>query len=280
MKDEHVMETLGMARVVISDGKIISISEPKLDYCPLFHKYRGIEKITKEIIKDNIEARIREYGLFTERRNLEQNVFVGFGTSEIFMSALKRGKIDAVICVCEGAGTVITDNAVLAQGIGARLSGLVSTTPIKGIIDRIEDMGGTVLDPASARIDQYSGLIKARQMGFDRVGITLVDPGEAKRCKTFMGDDAVTFLVHTSGICPSDGNLDYCDLVTSCASKWIRQNLAYRIRAQAGSSIPIFALTEVGKDLLLDRAKDIDRQLFISTKRLPHLDGVQPRELF
>jgi len=280
MRDEHVMETLGMARVVISDGKIVSISEPKLDYCPLFHKHRGIERITKEIIRGNIKKRISEYGLFTEKRNLEQNVFVGFGTSEIFMSALKRGKIDAVICVCEGAGTVITGNAVLAQGIGARLSGLVSTTPIRGIIDRIEDMGGAVLDSATARIDQYSGLIKASQMGFDRVGITLVDPGEAKRCKAFMGDDAVTFLVHTSGICPNDGNLDHCDLVTSCASKWIRENLGNKIKAQAGSSIPIFALSEIGKELLLDRAKDIDRQIYISTKNLPNLEGVQPRELF
>ncbi|HPR41090.1 MAG TPA: DUF2099 family protein [Candidatus Methanofastidiosa archaeon] len=280
MEDEHVMETLGMSRVVVKNGTVVSVSEPKLSFCPLFYKHKGIEKITKEIIKENIEGRIREFGLFTERRNLLQNVFVGFGTSEIFMSALKRNRLDAIICVCEGAGTVISANPELVQGIGARLSGLVSTTPIRGIIDRISQLEGVVLDPEDAGIDQFLGVKRAMELGYSKVGVTVADPKEAKRIKETFGDDAVTFLVHTTGLCFSQDILDGCDLVTSCASRQLRENLKGHIMAQAGSSIPIFALSQIGKELLLDRAKDIDRPLYLSAMELPFLDGRQPEKMF
>ena len=36
------MECLGMSRVVIEDGKVVEVSEPKVKHCPLFKKYRGI----------------------------------------------------------------------------------------------------------------------------------------------------------------------------------------------------------------------------------------------
>jgi putative methanogenesis marker protein 8 len=280
MKDEHVMETLGMSRVVIRDGKVVSVTEPKLTFCPLFHKYKGIEKITKDIIKDNIEARIKDYGLFTENRDLLQNVFVGFGTSEIFMSALRRGTINAVICACDGAGTVISDNPELVQGIGARLSGLVSTTPIGGIIERIGKLSGEVLDPENAIIDQFQGVNRALELGYTKVGVTITDPSEAKRVKDSFGEKAITFLVHTSGLCFRQDVLDGCDLVTSCASNQLRERLKGHIMAQAGSSIPIFALSQIGKDLLLDRAKDIERPVFVAAKELPFLEGRQPEEMF
>lgn len=280
MEDEHVMETLGMSRVVIRNGKVVSVSEPKLEFCPLFCKYRGIERITADIIRDNIEGRIREFGLFTDKRDLLQGVFVGFGTSEIFMSALKRGTIDAVVCVCDGAGTVVTDNPELAQGIGARLSGLVSTTPIKATIERIGELSGRVLDTERASIDQLSGVSMALGLGFHRVGVTLIDPNEASRIKSIFKGRAITFLVHTSGIELTGDILKSCDLVTSCASKALREGLGGTIKAQAGSSIPIFALSDIGKELLLDRAKDIEKSIYVSTRDLPCLDGEQPNPLF
>ena len=48
---EHIVEAIGLSKVTIKDGKVIDVSEPKLDYCPLFHHHRGIEKITKKAIK-------------------------------------------------------------------------------------------------------------------------------------------------------------------------------------------------------------------------------------
>ncbi|BDZ70332.1 hypothetical protein GCM10025861_08490 [Methanobacterium petrolearium] len=44
--DEHVMEALGKSKVVIKGGKVVSVEKPLIDFCPLFQKYRGIEKFT------------------------------------------------------------------------------------------------------------------------------------------------------------------------------------------------------------------------------------------
>ena len=40
--DEHIIEALGKTRVRIKDGKVVEVGEPKIDYCPIFDKYRVI----------------------------------------------------------------------------------------------------------------------------------------------------------------------------------------------------------------------------------------------
>lgn len=281
MEDEHIMETIGMTRVIIRDGKVVSVDTPKLTFCPLFYKYRDMHVIDSETVRKNIEQRISEYGLFTERRDLSQGTFVGFGTSEIFMSALERGTLDAVVSACDGAGTVITASPALVQGIGARLSGLVKTSPIPAVIERLEARGGAVLDPDHASIDQVAGVRRAFEMGFARVGMTIVDPAEARTCKSIASGshEAVTFLVHTTGLRCTADTARWCDLVTACASRDIREYVAKRALLQAGKSIPIYAMTVRGKELLLDRAKDVTRQMVIYPSPLPALQGDQPEPL-
>jgi hypothetical protein len=70
---------------------------------------------------------------------------------------LRKGLIDCAVVVCEGAGTVITSNGKLVQAIGARLTGIVRTSPIPEIIKKIRSEGGIVLDEKSAIIDQVGG---------------------------------------------------------------------------------------------------------------------------
>jgi len=43
MKDRHIIEALGKAKVIIEDGKVIYVGEPEVTYCPLFAKQRGIK---------------------------------------------------------------------------------------------------------------------------------------------------------------------------------------------------------------------------------------------
>ncbi len=59
---EHIVEAIGLSKVTIKDGNVIDASEPKLDYCPLFHHHRGMEKITKKAIGTicNLESMILE----------------------------------------------------------------------------------------------------------------------------------------------------------------------------------------------------------------------------
>lgn len=77
-------------------------------------------------VKSNIEYRISSFGMCTpEREVLGSTEFVGFGTSEILSFGLHAGLIDAVVLVCDGAGTVVVTTPSLVQGIGGRMSGLV-----------------------------------------------------------------------------------------------------------------------------------------------------------
>jgi hypothetical protein len=49
---------------------------------------------------------------------------------------------------------------------------------------------------------------------------------------------------------------------------------------QVGTAVPLFALTQKGKELVIERAKDITSPILINTMVLPVLpEHKQPREL-
>jgi len=266
-------------RVVVEKGKVVEVGKPLLKYCPLWDKMRGLKELNEKVIKENVEFRIHDFGMCTADREVELEVFVGFGASETFMTSLRRGLLDAAVTVCEGAGTVITSNPTLEQGIGARLSGVIETTPVEGIIKKIRDKGGKILD--TPRIDQVAGLRLAFELGYERVGVTVSTAEDAKKCRV-ISKHAVIFGVHLTGISREEAE-EFCeiaDLITACASPHIRELAKEKALLQAGTSIPIFALTPQGKDLLLERAKEVDGTLLLNTMRLPVLpEEKQPEPL-
>jgi putative methanogenesis marker protein 8 len=278
-KERHVFECLGKARVVVEDGKVVDVGEPLVRYCRLWDKMRGIRELNERKVKENIEFRIRDFGLCTPNRIVEMDTFVGFGASETFMSGLHSGLLDGAVTVCEGAGTVITANPALVQGIGARLSGVVETSPVEGLITKLKEKGGVVLD--TPKIDQVAGVQKALELGYKTVGVTVATVEDARRCRA-LSEDAVIFGVHLTGISREDAAAlcELADLVTACASPHIRAIATDKALVQAGTAIPIFALTTVGKALLLERAKEVDSPLLLNTMRLPVLpDDKQPKPL-
>ncbi|MEA2033484.1 MAG: methanogenesis marker 8 protein [Euryarchaeota archaeon] len=278
-KDRHVFETLGKTRVVVENGKVVEIGKPLLKYCPLWAKIRGIKELNEKVIKENVEFRIQDFGMCTEDREVEAEVFVGFGASETSMTALRRGLLDAAVTVCEGAGTVISPDPTLVQGIGARLSGVIETSPVKGIIKKIREKGGEILDPP--RIDQVAGLRMALCLGYERVGVTVSTAEDAEKCRA-ISKHAVILGVHLTGISRKDAEKIYeiADLITACASPHIRELAKEKALLQAGTAIPIFALTPAGKELLLERAKEVEAALLLNTMRLPMLpEEKQPEPL-
>lgn len=245
----HVMEALGKARVVIEDGKVVEVGEPEVTYCPLFFKHRGIERITKEIVRENMEFRIRDFGMCTPERRLRMKDFLSFGVSELMGMALSKGLLNCVVIVCEGAGTVLVTDPNLAQGIGGRVSGIMETSPIEEIIDGIgREM---VLDPQTARIDQVAGALKAKQMGFDRIGVSVARAEDAKAIRKMLGERAVIFAVHTSGLKQEDVAelFKVADIVTACASRYVRQAGDGNCR-RVGSKVPIYAVSDEGEAIL------------------------------
>jgi len=278
-KDRHVFEALGKTRVVVEDGKVVEVGKPQITYCRLWEKMRGIKELSEREVKNNIEFRIRDFGMCTADRVIEMDSFIGFGGSEIFMTALRRKLLDTTVTVCDGAGTVITANPALVQGIGGRLSGVIETTPIGAIINKIKNKGGKILDPP--RIDQAAGLQRALEQGYERAGVTVSLLADAERCRD-ISKQAVIFGVHLTGISGEDADelCEIVDIVTACASSQIRRIAAEKALVQAGTAIPIFALTAIGKELVLERAKEVEGGLLLNTMRLPLLpEDRQPKPL-
>ena len=280
----HIMEMMGKARVVVKDGKVIEVGIPEVEWCPLFVKLRGVEKMTPDEIRKNMEARISELGMFTENRRLEfETTVVAFGASEIMMSGLTCGFLETTVTVCDGAGTVISGNPALVQGIGGRMSGLIETEPIDALIRGIEERGGTVLDPATATIDPAGGVRKAAELGYKKIAVTIADAKTAKNVRKIeseSGLDLFVIAVHVTGISREEAQelLDNSDIVISCASKYIRE-LAKPL-VQVAAAIPLFALTKKGKELVIERAKNIESSILINTMPLPVIpEHKQPREL-
>jgi putative methanogenesis marker protein 8 len=115
----HIMELVGKTRVVVKDGKVVEVGEPEVEWCPLFAKLRGIQNITPDEVKKNMEFRISDLGMFTEKRRLlELDTYVAFGASEIMMSGLRSGFLETTVTACDGAGTIIASDPALVQGIG------------------------------------------------------------------------------------------------------------------------------------------------------------------
>lgn len=279
----HIMELLGKTRVVVKDGKVIEVGEPEVEWCPLFAKIRGIQKITPEEVKKNMEFRISDFGMFTDRRRLELEDFVGFGASEVMMTGLSRGLLDTTVTACEGAGTVISNNPTLVQGMGGRMSGLVETEPIDAIINGIQERGGIVLDPSTAKMDPVAGVKKAAELGYKKIAVTAAFAETAKELRKLeaeLGLDLIVIGVHVTGLNREEAEslVENSDIVTSCASKPIRD--VVKPLAQVGTAVPLFALTQKGKELVIERAKDIQSPILINTMALPVLpDHKQPREL-
>jgi putative methanogenesis marker protein 8 len=279
----HVMELLGKTRVVVKDGQVVEVGKPEVEWCPLFAKARGINKITPEEVKKNMEFRIQDFGMFTERRQLELEIFVGFGASEVMMTGLRRGLLDATVTACDGAGTVISNNPVLVQGMGGRMSGLVETEPIDAVINGIEKRGGIVLNPSTAAMDPVAGVKKAAEIGYKKIAVTVADSKTAKKCRELEAElelDLMVIAVHVTGVDSKEAEklLAYSDIATSCASKPIRDLV--KPLAQVGTAVPLFALTQKGKELVIERAKEVESPILINTMALPVLpEHKQPKDL-
>ncbi len=268
---------------MVEDGKVIEVGEPVADWCPVFSKVAQVSKLTREEAKKNMEYRIREIGMFTPKRRFDYGIFVNFGASEIMMTSLRCGLIDSTITVCDGAGTVITSNPELVQGMGALMSGLIETEPIPEIIAGIESRGGIVLDKKNAIIDQAGGLRKACELGYKNIAVSVTAPRDAAKLRAIEGKYNVNLILigaHLTGLKSPDAHefMIKMDIITGCASKTVREIVKPVL--QAGTSVPMFAITQKGKEMLLERAKEIDAPILVNTTGLPVLpEHKQPRPL-
>jgi putative methanogenesis marker protein 8 len=244
---------------------------------------RGIKEVTSGAAAENMDFRIKNHGMFTARRRLQMGTFVGFGASESMMTGLKAGIIDAAVTVCDGAGSVITANPDLVQGMGGYLSGLMETDPIPEVLEGIRARHGHVLSPQDGRIDQIEAAAYAAAAGYKRFAVTVADAASGEKLREMEKLAGVRIMiigVHLTGLSREDAArlLAVADIVTACASKHIREQAKPLV--QVGTAVPLFGLTRWGKELLVERAKEVEQPLLINTMPLPVLpEKKQPRPL-
>ncbi|HUU74716.1 MAG TPA: methanogenesis marker 8 protein [Methanoregulaceae archaeon] len=271
--DEHILEAIGRCRIVVRDGKVVEVGEPLIRRCPLARRFaRPVDPITPEAVKANIEHRIMSFGMCTpDRKVVMDGEFVGFGASEMLSYGLRNRMLDCAVIAAEGAGTIITANPGLVQGIGGRMSGLVCTTPIPEIISRIEENGGDVLDHSGAVIDQVRGVAKAQMLGFSSIGVTVATAHDAEAIRK-IDQKSCIIAVHTTGITPNEAErlARSADIITACASSAIREIASTYALLQAGSSIPVFAVSQKGKDLILEKVRTGKDQVVVMGAKLPY----------
>ena len=281
-RDEHIIEAIGKCRVIVRDGKVIEVGKPIIADCPLAKRFAfPVPEITTEAVKANIEHRIRAFGMCTPTREvLDTRPFVGFGASELISFGITAGLLDAAVVACDGAGTVVAITPEMVQGIGGRMSGLVSTSPHLSVIERIEQNGGYVLDRNNARIDQQSGVALAHLKGFRRIAVTVAAPAEAEAIRTAYPDSLIV-AVHVSGLSRVESArlVGASDLVTACASKPIREIAGPLALVQAGISIPVFAMTGKGKELIIEKIRISEDPVLIKPTKLPVVGDREPSPL-
>ncbi len=275
------------ARVRIRDGKVEVLTEPAIRSCPLRQDLYGIKIESKETVKRVIEEHMAELGMYGPKRVLElEDKPVSFGASEILSDALSGGLIDAAVLVCEGAGTVVAAKPAVLQAIGAHMTGLIRTEPIEEIQLGLEERGCILID-RQGTVDQVLGFERAVEAGYRRIAVTVAgaradDARALRERERALGAGATILAVHTTGISENEAQVlaECCDLVWSCASQSVRKVAGGKALIQIGIAIPVFALTPMGKRLILNRAMHFSGQLVLHRAGLPATpEGKQPEPL-
>lgn len=144
-------------------------------------------------------------------------------------------------------------------------------------------MNGHVLSPQDGKIDPIDGAAYAAAAGYKKFAVTVADASSAEKLRHLEKTAGVRIMivgVHLTAIDRDEAArlLAVADIVTACASKHIREQVKPLV--QVGTAVPLFGLTRWGKELLVERAKDVELPLLINTMPLPLLpEKKQPRPL-
>lgn len=197
-------------------------------------------------------------GYFDTNRPLNScEANVAFGASETMSSAFKSGLIDAAVIVSNNLGTIITTNEFNTQGAVKRMTGLFHTSPNEKIIDEALRSDIIPVYPHTGIIDQLDGVKKAISMGYKNIAVSVAAfdnylHKELAELEKKHGVKIYKFGLCTTGI---DYNTainmrDYADVIWSCASKYVLEEIEPNAIAQVGVKIPVYVMTKQGFDII------------------------------
>jgi putative methanogenesis marker protein 8 len=285
-KDNTVYNDLHILRlyssiVIVSVGKVVEVIDPILKYCPLanllYKRFRTLNKadklIFKNAVRETVEEKIFKFGFFTEDREIHQkDISIPYGASEILMYALRKGHIESAVTVCDGAGTVISSNPEIVQGIGAKMNGLFFTTSFTSLVKRLEKNNCVVIP--GGKIDQVEGVKIAIQLGYKKIAVTVngysgENLSEIRELERMHNVSIAILVVCTTGIGKKRIReiKKHADLVWSCGSKDIRNIIGKEAILQMSVIIPVFVLTKKGINLVRSYFSECKVISEIDTKR-------------
>lgn len=256
----HIIEMLGKSKVTIENGKVVDITDPVVKYCPIFKKHHNIDEINRNAVRENCEFRIKKFGMCSESRSVRMRNFLSFGVSEMLSSALQMHVIDAAVIVADGCGTAVIEDPEIVQGMGGRISGIIETSPLANVINEIGP--DRVLDIENATIDQFEGVKKAFSMSYNAVAVTITSVKDAERIRECFGKDVIIIAVHTTGVSIEEAEqmFEFCDIITSCASKCIRDLAKERAMLQVGTKVPVYASSSNGVKLIKTKLDELGKR--------------------
>lgn len=216
----------------------------------------------------------------TPNRLVKVDDVMSFGTSETLRTNMGEGNVDCVVGACDGVGTLLMTNPDIVQGIGGRVSSLISTTPIPEVIEKVGK--DNVLNPGTAELNPIKGLEMAIQRGYKNIAVTIIPSPLIKEIKEYPVEDDVNiyiFVAHTTGVTKDEAEMlfDYADVISGCSSLYIREVAEERQPYYAGHKVPLYAVSDVGRRMLDLRLKYIGKDL--TTKNYPQDFSKSPKPL-
>ena len=130
------------------------------------------------------------------------------------------------------------------------------------------------------RIDQLAGTRLAYARGYKKIAVTIATAEAAEEIRREF-PEALIIAVHTTGMTPEEAErlARTADLITACASISVRSVAGKKALLQAGTAIPVFAMTERGKELILSKVRWTKDQVLVQGAKLPFTGEKHPKPL-
>jgi len=263
-KDIHVVRYFSSV-IKISDGKVINVTRPAIDHCPLASfMYKGLKDSSrhttvrlKNEIKAVIEGKIAQYGFCSKRRVLwDDTISIPYGASEIISYGLRSNIIDGSVIVCDGAGSIVTAIPQVVQGVGARMHGVIKTSAIPEVTAKLRRYGALTIDD-NGSIDQRKGIVRAAEAGYKNIAVTISayrgeDLKTIRALERELKISVIILAVCTTGI--KMGRMieleKYADIVWACHSDKLKKRLDKKCIKKVSASSAVFILTDAGSNLM------------------------------
>jgi len=132
---------------------------------------------------------------------------------------------------------------------------------------------GIVLSKIDAKIGQVDGVLRALDMVFRKMAVTVAgfNSHEISVIRKIAGEKTVIFSVCNT--CVSEKDLKYifkADLVWASASKIIREKVGERAKLQLGVAIPVYAISDNGKNIVLEYLKHFNEKIVVFRRSFPY----------